>query len=313
MARVTWLAGLVWATFAGCGGIQERCEGAEGCACFANDTCMAGLSCLSQLCVDDSRHEPGEHSELDSAAPQSQPDAGEPREVDTAPDDTQATDTPAPVFPIASKPARWFRADKGIQLADGGKISLWRDQSDQAADAIMGDAPRQPTFVAAGLNDRPEVSFGGAQSLYFPTFDSEQFTLLAVGRNANETGYHSIIIGPGGDTGNNQLRWDNGDTLMFVGLDINIPITEIPFGDTLVPHLVTVRYDGSLLEAYRNAELKGELATVSTGGWDVAQLGGWFSSEFMVGSLSEVVMYDRSLTDAELQLTQAALLEKYGL
>lgn len=305
MARLTWLAGLVVATVAGCGGKQETCEaGEEGCACFANESCMPGLSCLSDLCVDDSRHEaraPLEAGEVDSAVPE--PDAGEPSEVDTQTPDT----------PIAPNPARWFRADRGVSLAGGDSIALWRDQSAQGADATMGDTLRQPNYVLEGFDNRPEIQFRGAQSMYFPVFNSVQFTLFAVGRNANDSGYHSIIIGPGGDTGNNQLRWDNGDTLMFVGLDINIPVTEIPFGDTFVPHLVTVRYDGHSLEAYRNGELKGTLATVSTGGWDVAQLGGWFSSDFMVGSLSEVVMYDRSLSDIELQATQTALLDKYGL
>lgn len=336
MARLSWLVGLVAASVAGCGGIQEPCEGEEGCVCFANDSCMAGLSCLSDLCVDDSRHHPGAPREVDSGAPQSRLDAGESLELDgSTPESPEPESTVPPevdtsnpewptlapsevdggtsAFPVASNPARWFRADRGIELDESGNIAVWRDQSRVGANATMTDLARQPTYVDHGLNDQPEVWFGGAQSLYFPTFDSVEFTLFAVGSNANDTGYHSIIIGPGGETGNNQLRWDNLDTLMFVGLDINIPITEIPFGDTRVPHLVTVRYDGSMLEAYRNAELKGGLATISTGGWDVAQLGGWFSSDFMIGTLSEVVMYDRSLSDAELQETQAALLEKYGL
>lgn len=214
---------------------------------------------------------------------------------------------------IASSPSRWFRADEAVTRVNGTKSERWNDQSGNDADGTMTDPSRQPEFVAEGLNGMPEVTFSGAQSVYFATFESVQFTLFAVGRNSAQSNYHSIIIGPGGDIGNNQLRWDNGDTLMFVGLDINIPVTEFPFGDTRVPHLVSVRYDGSLLEAYRNTELKGELETVSTGVWDVAQLGGWFSSDFMIGTLSEVVMYDRPLTDAELQATQAALLEKYGL
>ena len=214
---------------------------------------------------------------------------------------------------VAPEPARWFRGDEGIELADGSKISKWHDQSGQDADAIMTDESRQPEFIADGLNGKPEVWFGGAQSVAFPIFDSVQFTLFAVGRNANPTDSFSIIIGPGGDTGNNQLRWDDGDTVMFVGLAINIPVTEFPFGNTRVPHLLSVRYTGSVLEVYRDGELKGELHTVTTGGWAVAQLGAWFSSYFMVGSLSEVVMYERSLTDEELSGTQAALLDKYGL
>jgi len=307
MARSTWLVGLVVAGFLGCGNTEKRSceEGTEGCACFANDTCMPGLTCLSHLCVNaDGLGLGGFTGFGGKTSSGGAPGLGGARSMGGFTGQAE----------VAAEPARWFRADEGIELADGRKISSWRDQSAYGAHAMMDtDASRQPEFVAAGLNGKPEVYFGGAQSLYFPVFNSVKFTLFAVGRNSNPTDNFSIIIGPGGDTGNNQLRWDDGDTLMFVGLEINIPVTEFPFGNTRVPHLVSVRNTGSVLEVYRDGELKGQLATVTTGGWDVAQLGGWFSQDFMIGSLSEVVMYDRSLTDAELTGTQAALLEKYGL
>ena len=46
---------LVWAVIAalgmGCSGGSQRCMGKEQCACYPNSTCNAGLSCLSNLCV----------------------------------------------------------------------------------------------------------------------------------------------------------------------------------------------------------------------------------------------------------------------
>jgi hypothetical protein len=37
----------------GCGGgSQSGCTGAERCSCYPNNTCNAGLTCLSDVCVD---------------------------------------------------------------------------------------------------------------------------------------------------------------------------------------------------------------------------------------------------------------------
>jgi hypothetical protein len=39
----------------GCGGgAQTSCAGSERCACYPNSTCNAGLTCLSNVCVDSS-------------------------------------------------------------------------------------------------------------------------------------------------------------------------------------------------------------------------------------------------------------------
>jgi hypothetical protein len=48
------LAGVVSATLGACFGADaddDGCEGASGCACFANDTCNAGLMCSGSVCV----------------------------------------------------------------------------------------------------------------------------------------------------------------------------------------------------------------------------------------------------------------------
>jgi hypothetical protein len=39
---------------AGCGGGSQSCSGGERCACYPNGTCNAGLTCLSNVCVDSS-------------------------------------------------------------------------------------------------------------------------------------------------------------------------------------------------------------------------------------------------------------------
>jgi hypothetical protein len=49
-------------------GKKDECQGAERCACYANDTCNAGLECRSNLCVGSTANGSGGTSSIDSAA-----------------------------------------------------------------------------------------------------------------------------------------------------------------------------------------------------------------------------------------------------
>ncbi len=78
-------------------------------------------------------------------------------------------------------------------------------------------------------------------------------------------------------------------------------------------HELSARYDGSLLTIGRNGEEVGSAQFTTLGPWALGQVGGWFSSDFLIGDLAEVLVYDRALSSADTKLTQAYLARKYGL
>lgn len=53
-----------------------------------------------------------------------------------------------------------------------------------------------------------------------------------------------------------------------------------------------VRYDGSTLTVHRDHDLISTHSVRTTGPWDLLQIGAWYSTFFMRGDLSEIMVYD---------------------
>jgi hypothetical protein len=213
----------------------------------------------------------------------------------------------------ASGSLLWLRADLGV-IESAGRVTAWLDQSGHGLDGIMDLPSREPAFVPGEWNGLPVIRFGGAQSMYLrQAIAPTTFTVFVAGRNRNPTDAHGIFLGPGGDTANNQLRWESGSSVLIVGLGNDLPETVFSFGDTRVFHVLAARYDGSNLTVSRNGTQVGSAHFVTTGPWQIGQVGGWFSSDFMVGDLSEILVYESALSETDTELTNSYLLQKYGM
>ncbi|HEX2674365.1 MAG TPA: LamG-like jellyroll fold domain-containing protein [Polyangiaceae bacterium] len=213
----------------------------------------------------------------------------------------------------ASGSLLWLRADLGVTQS-AGQVTAWLDQSGHGLDGIMDVPSREPALVPSGWNGLPLIRFGGAQSLYLrETIAPTSFTVFVAGRNRNLSDAHGIFLGPGGDTANNQLRWENGSSVLIVGLGNGLPETVFAFGDTRTFHVLAARYDGSNLTVSRNGTQVGSAHFMTTGPWQIRQVGGWFSSDFMVGDLAEILVYESALSETDTELTNSYLLRKYGI
>jgi hypothetical protein len=191
---------------------------------------------------------------------------------------------------------------------------VWADQSGNGINATMATASRQPSIVYDSINGLPVIRFGGAQSLYLTSqVQPQSFTVFIVGKNSKSTETFSMILGPGGNSPNNKLRWENGSQVLFVGLGNNMPIITPTIGNTRVYHVLSARYNGSAMGVYRDGNLVSTHSFTTTGPWSLAQVGGWFSRYFMVGDLAEVLVYDTALSDSNHDSTNDYLRTKYAL
>ncbi|MFZ5892679.1 MAG: hypothetical protein ACOY0T_16590 [Myxococcota bacterium] len=270
----------------------DDCAGDEGCACYPNSTCNGALSCFSNLCVN----------------------AGGVSGFGGAGNGGATARGGAPAFSAPAKdPAIWYRADQGV-VESSSNVSAWRDQSGNGADATATDTSRQPFLVPNAVNGLPVLRFYGGQSLYLSTpFSASTFTVFVAGKNSMPGENYSIFLGPGGNTPNNQLRWEDSTSIMIVGLGNDLPQTVFPFGTTRVYHIVSVRYDGEVLDVARNGVPVGSSRFVTSGPWELGQVGAWFSTYFMQGDLAEMVLYNRRLGDADFAGTAGYLREKYAI
>jgi len=219
---------------------------------------------------------------------------------------------PASAAP-ASSPLLWLRADAGVQ-STSSKVYQWDDQSGNGKHATMTVDARKPTLVSGALNGLPVIRFGGAQSLNLLNPASPTaFTVFIVGKNSKATETFSMILGPGGSFPNNQLRWENGSQALFVGTGNNLPVITSTIGNTRVYHVLSARYDGSVLKVYRNGNPLSSHSFTTSGPWTLSNVGAWYSTYFMTGDLAEVLIYSRALTETERSQTNTYLGTKYGL
>lgn len=207
----------------------------------------------------------------------------------------------------------WLRADAGV-TSSGGLVSRWLDQSGNGFVASMSVVARQPSFVGGALNGLPVLRFSGAQSLGLSPFVSPtRFTVLVVGKNSNTAETFSMILGPGGNAPNNQLRWENGSQALFVGTGNNLPVITSNVGNTRAYHTLSATYDGSTMNVYYNGAARSSSNFTTTGPWTLAQIGAWYSTYFMNGDVAEILMYDHALSAADLSAATAYLRSKYNL
>jgi hypothetical protein len=207
----------------------------------------------------------------------------------------------------------WLRADAGIVPGSGGKIFQWLDQSGNGRNARMALVGRQPSIVSGALNGQPVVRFSGAQSMYLDVFTQPtNFTVFVVGKNSQASESFSMIFGPGGNSPNNQLRWDSGSTALFVTGNAQT-IRTSPLGNTRVYHALSAAYDGSAMTFYRDGNSMSSTTFSSSAPWTIASIGSWYSSYYMVGDLAEVIIFDRALSSLERAGVNAYLRTKYAL
>ena len=207
----------------------------------------------------------------------------------------------------------WLRADTGIVLASGSQIARWLDQSGNGRNASMATVTRQPSLVGGAINGRPVVRFFGAQSLALEVNSTPtRFSAFVVGKNSMPSESFSMILGAGGSTPNHQLRWENGSQALFVTNNAGTVITS-PIGNTRVYHALSTRYDGATITFYRDGNAMSSSAYTTSVPWTIAQVGAWFSSNFLVGDLAEVIIYDRALSETERASVNAYLRSKYNL
>lgn len=208
----------------------------------------------------------------------------------------------------------WLRADVGVVASSGMQVSQWLDQSGNGRNASMATPTRQPSFVRDALNHLPVIRFFGAQSMSLDTFATPtMFSVFVVGKNSLPDESFSMILGPGGNSPNNQLRWEDGSHVLFVGTGNNLPATTVSAGDTRVYQALSARYDGATLTVYRDGGAISSSSFVTTGPWTLASVGSYYSSYFLVGDLAEVVLYDRALSEKDRAAVDSYLRAKYKL
>lgn len=235
-----------------------------------------------------------------------------------------------PSFVFAAGPAGvdtglelWFSADSGakasggINATNGEAIVTWEDQSPEGRDATRQDATGA-TFSSSGLNYNPTLEFNDNNYTFsdtgLPAGSSDRSIFIVA--STNDIGAWRYVLGAGTFGGNSGFDFGNrsGSGVVFItthssqeaqtGSWSPLGTARLAYGAVTGATLYLGVNGGSLVSGGSGVN------TVLDGAANIGANSG--GSERWYGSISEVIMYDRTVSNTERQRINSYLALKYG-
>ena len=220
--------------------------------------------------------------------------------------------------PVTAGLKFWTDAsDTDSLVKDGdGKVSQWNNLTGLGCPAGQGTAAYQPTYDATGLNGKPALSFSGANALSTaPFMDFSNHTVFVVAQAAAFGG--NDILGSGNITTNDVLLMNFGGR--FRGhYWTDTQISADAWSSVRMPTLYEQTVDDATLRLHMNGVLA-QAQAVTGPRYDSAKpvcLGDRSGTSGLwpfVGKMSEVLVFDRALTDSERGQVESYLVSKWSI
>ena len=227
--------------------------------------------------------------------------------------------------------AVWLKADAVGGVA-GANVYTWYDQSPNGNNAVQYTGGSQPQLVYNAINGHPAVQFnGGGWWLYVPDNSSIEpatgLTMFAVFQQNDGGGFEKLIDKPYRNAGWSypyiayEMDSASGSSTQpdtaFVTSGGNLGVQT---GFAIAPGTPTIlssKYDGSSVGLYANGNFTTEGSLTGSITYadptalyiGVRENGGeWFN-----GYISEILIYNQALSDADQESVEIYLSQKYGL
>lgn len=228
---------------------------------------------------------------------------------------------------VSSGLAIWLKADAGTSSTTNGDfLSSWNDQSGNGVNATQTD-PTQvacPRFVTDVMNGNPAIEFNGGGKYFNIDLSSigSTYTIITVAKRA-DGGTLRYVVGVQstvprglhvGYTTNTTLRMSEGAATSNADATVSgyDASTEMPL--ILKAEAYGAAAGRGIDEVKNGVTTSASNATVASGPAKTAGvIGRGFSTQGFAGFISEVIMYDRTLTSGEIANIYTYISVKYGL
>lgn len=224
----------------------------------------------------------------------------------------------------------WARADRGLSSSPTGGVSVLSDLTCQGQYFVQNTATLQPISVNQGINNLPSLQFDGSNdgmstvttlpSILPGTKNEYSYYIVAkptaiTNSAPDATAWlgDGLFIDASGYLGS-LLRTDNGNQLYAYHFDSAAKLIAHPVSANEV-YLHSVRFGSGVLASRKN---NGSESTLSVGnvGASVAAINigyGYITSRRFTGLFSELIFFNRKLSDAEDTLVRAYLSARYSI
>ena len=231
--------------------------------------------------------------------------------------------------PVSSYPsdfsdlAVWLRADSGVTFnIPTKKVSAWADKSGQTNNVSQVTSSKQPLrYGYGGVNDKAYIGFDGTNDNFISNRFSPIGTDFTIFEVSKINGLTNCIFG-----------YDKSGTSIYLGLNGNQLYGTVTDGSqeitvrTLVDnssknHIGILKknnkridleyYDltNSILKNFTNLAFN----NTKTYNLNTFTIGSWSNQNFLNGNISEVIVYNRALSDAEIANVRGYLNLKYKI
>jgi len=199
-----------------------------------------------------------------------------------------------------------------------GKVSKWWGRGETGYYVTQTTTNKQPTYNPHGLRWRPSLSFNGTNvmSLPFNAINYSNHTVFVVAHATSGSGAKDFL-GSGGTTSGDILLMNYNNKYRghyFPTTNSAAPVSIDSVSATvLAPVIYGQTFSDTGLRIYRNGTLDNSKTTglSYTNVLRSVILGSRSGSDYFVGEMSEVLIYDCALTDEERQAVEAYLYEKW--
>lgn len=207
-----------------------------------------------------------------------------------------AEDAPAAQkLPVTKNLKIWLSADAGVTTDESGKISGWSSQVEPKLKFMREDVVKQPSFAKDAMNGRPAVNFDGTNDsmlcLELPNDLAGDLTVFIVWGSSVEQknggakgGLSNRLLSGANDEGNDYQT----------GLSLGVGT-----GEATKPCIVTKTFKVGQPLKYMGI---GDMTSKnSAGGFP------------LTGDISEILIYNAPLSDADKDAVSKYLMEKYKI
>lgn len=246
--------------------------------------------------------------------------------------------------PVASIPnmVAWFETTNDNSIAsatnatnpeDGDLISSWSDVNPQSTNKIIvsNTGVLRPTYTASGINNLPSITFNGSQYLFSALASggniplnagATSFTYVAVWSNTNnatggvvfEQNSTTLIAGKrAGFYANINAKYgfsgESNDWITTATFTVNKPMASIMTIAATSPTTAAINiYDN-------NSTYSGTIGSTSGLSNALFYVGAKASNqtEKFVGSISEIIIFERALKASEISDIKSYLAKKYAM
>jgi hypothetical protein len=227
--------------------------------------------------------------------------------------------------------ALWLDATQITGVANGGAVASWSDLSGNARHAVQATGANQPTYVTGALNSKPVLRFDGTSDHLVAPYRGEPGTVIVVGK-ATGTNHRDFCGAKSAEGARVIDGWyfqanEPGAQMRFSRSDLRTTndtrlLAQLPTNSAYHMQIGTFDYATRTIALYDGGGYGQKQRTTDPAARPIrlssaTAIGAAYVSQapahFLQGDIAEVLIYDRRLTDAELNLLGPYLAAKWGV